>query len=215
MKKNKKILISGTGGFSKEVLCIIIDLGLIERFAGFIEPDSIIKSGEIPLKILSYPVFPYSFVKSEEHIVSLAIGDSQIREKILSQLPSNLEYISLIHPSVIVSKWVEIGRGAIVCAGSILTCDIKIGDFVQINLNTTIGHDCKIGDFFTTAPNVNISGNCFLGNHIYCGTSSSVKQGISICDNVVIGMGAVVTKNIYESGIYVGIPASKIKINNI
>lgn len=211
MSKDKKILISGTGGFSKEVLCILIDLGLIERFAGFIEPDSIIKRGGVPIEQLGYPVLPYSFVKVEEHCVALAISDSKIREKILSQLPLNLDYISLIHPSVIVSKWVEIGRGAIVCAGSILTCDIKIGDFVQINLNTTIGHDCNIGDFFTTAPNVNISGNCFFGNHVYFGTSSSVKQGISICDNVVIGMGAVVTKNINESGIYVGIPASKNK----
>ncbi len=212
MSEKKKILISGTGGFSKEVLCMLIDLGLMERFIGFIEPDSIIKSGGVPIELLGYPVLPYSFVKIEEHCVALAIGDSQIREKILSQLPTNLEYLSLIHPSVVISKWVEIGKGAIICAGSILTCDIKIGDFAQINLNTTIGHDCQIGDFFTTAPNVNISGNCNLGKHIYFGTSSSIKQGLSICNNVTVGMGAVIVNNINESGIYVGIPASKKKL---
>ena len=47
------------------------------------------------------------------------------------------------------------------------------------------------------------------GKHIYFGTSSSIKQGLSICNNVTVGMGAVIVNNINESGIYVGIPASK------
>ena len=210
MKKNKKILISGTGGFSKEVLCIIIDLGLIERFAGFIEPDFIIEKGNVPDTVLGFPVFPYSFVDPAIHRVSLAIGESKIREKILTQLPSNLEYISLIHPSAIISQWVKIGEGVIICAGCIITCDIHIGKFAQLNLNTTIVHDCVINDFFTTAPNVNISGDCVFGKHVYFGTSSSIKQGITICDNTIIGMGAIVTKNIEDPGVYVGIPAKKI-----
>jgi acetyltransferase-like isoleucine patch superfamily enzyme len=38
------------------------------------------------------------------------------------------------------------------------------------------------------------------------GTNATVLP-VMICDNVVIGAGAVVTKNITESGIYVGNPA--------
>jgi sugar O-acyltransferase (sialic acid O-acetyltransferase NeuD family) len=140
----------------------------------------------------------------------MAIGDSKIRERILSQLSSDMEFINLFHPSSVISQWVEIGDGAIVCAGTIITCDIKIGKHPQLNLNTTIGHDSIIGDFFTTAPNVNISGNCVIGNHVYFGTASSIKQGLRITDNVVIGMGAVVTKDITEPGVYVGNPAKKL-----
>jgi len=207
----KQILISGTGGISKEVLCLINDLGRYDEVLGFIEPDFILDRESTPKEILGKPVLPYSAVDINKHIVSLAMGDSKIREKSISQLPKGLEFITLIHPSAVISPWVEIGEGAVICAGTIITCDIKIGKHAQLNLNTTIGHDCVIGDFFTTAPNVNISGNCTFGNHVYFGTSSSIKQGISIKENTVIGMGAIVTKDIEEPGVYVGIPAKKLK----
>jgi sugar O-acyltransferase (sialic acid O-acetyltransferase NeuD family) len=207
---NKKILIAGTGGFAKEVLCLITDLGLYNNVIGFIEPDEIMNYRNIQEQILGKPVLPYSSVDPSQHFVAIGIGDSKIREKVLDQLPKNIKYIQLIHPTVVVSKWTEIGEGAIICAGTILTCDIKIGKHAHLNINTTIGHNCEIGDFFTTAPGSNISGNCIFGNHVYFGTSSSIKQGISICDDVLIGMGAIVTKNITESGVYIGNPAKQL-----
>lgn len=210
---SKKILIAGSGGFSKEVLCLIRDLGLYDEVLGFIEPDFILEQGKTPSIVLGKPVLPYSQVDPNEHIVSVAIGDPHIRERAISRLPSNLEYVSLVHPSATISEWVEIGQGAIICAGTIVTCDIKIGNHAQLNLNTTIGHDCEIGDFFTTAPGANISGNCKFGNRVYFGTSSCIKQGVTIADDVTIGMGAVVTKSIAEGGVYVGNPAKKLVKN--
>lgn len=206
----KKILIAGTGGFSKEVLCLISDMGLYEDVDAFIEPDFIYDKGNFNELILGKQVLPYSKVNKSKHSVSMAIGDSIIRKRILTQLPEDIDYITLIHPNAIISQWVNIGKGAIICAGSILTCDISLGIHAQLNLNTTIGHDCVIGDFFTTAPNVNISGNCEIGNHVYFGTASCIKQGLKIVDNVTIGMGAVVTKDINEPGIYIGNPARKL-----
>lgn len=206
----KQILIAGTGGISKEVLCLIMDLGRCDDVIGFIEPDFILDEGNLPSEILGKPVLPYSKVDPEKHCVTIAIGDSGIREKAITQLPKGVEFISLIHPAAVISKWVTLGEGAIVCAGTIITCDINIGKHAQLNLNTTIGHDCNIGDFFTTAPGVNISGNCTFGDHVYFGTSSSIKQGVSLIGDVTIGMGAVVTKDIKEPGVYIGSPARKL-----
>jgi UDP-3-O-[3-hydroxymyristoyl] glucosamine N-acyltransferase len=76
---------------------------------------------------------------------------------------------------------------------------------------TTIGHDCIIGDYFTTAPNVSISGTCRIGDCVYFGTTSCVKEKITICSNVTIGMMSGVVKNISVSGTYVGTPANLIK----
>jgi sugar O-acyltransferase (sialic acid O-acetyltransferase NeuD family) len=206
----KQILIAGTGGFAKEVLNLIKDMGLIDNVIGFIEPDDIIKENKVPPQILNKPVFSYSMVDSSKHVVTIAIGDSHIREKVTKQLPVDTEYLTLIHPNTVISEWVTIGAGSIVCAGTIITCEIKIGKHTHLNLNTTIGHDCVIGDFFTTAPNVNISGECHFGSHVYFGTSSCVRDTIAITDNVIVGMGAVVTKNITESGVYIGNPAKKL-----
>lgn len=70
----------------------------------------------------------------------------------------------MIHPSVIYSERVEFGEGCIICAGNIITVDIKIGNHVIVNLDCTIGHDAKIGDYSTVLPSVNISGFVELGN---------------------------------------------------
>ena len=206
----KKILIAGTGGFSKEVLSLINDLGMYDDILGFIEQDEILNNNEFPDFIFGKPILPYSIVNPLEHVITIAIGNSEVREKIVKILPPEIEYKTLIHPSAIVSKWNKIGEGSIICAGTIITCDIKIGKHAQLNLNTTIGHDCIIGDYFTSAPNVNISGNCTFGNHVYFGTSSCIKQGLSIVDHVTIGMGAVVTKDIFESSVFIGNPAKKL-----
>jgi acetyltransferase-like isoleucine patch superfamily enzyme len=49
-----------------------------------------------------------------------------------------------------------------------------------------------------------------IGNNVSIGTNSTILP-VEICDNVVIGAGSVVTKNITQSGIYAGNPAKKIK----
>lgn len=208
----KKISIVGTGGFSREVLCLLTDLDLYEKVDFFMEPDFIFKDLDNTKNIMGKKIIPMSEFNPASHSVIIGTGNSSIRQKVVEeQLPEETEYPTIIHPTATVSKWVEFGKGCIICAGSIITSQIKIGDFAQLNLGTTIGHDCNIGNYFTTAPSVNISGICNIGNHVYFGTGAATRQGIDICDNVVIGMGAMVIKNIKEKGIYAGIPAKRIK----
>ena len=206
----KKTVIAGTGGFAKEVLSILFDLGKTDLFDGFIEPKNFFEKDQLSEKFMGFPILNSSQVKQETHDIIIGIGDPSIREKVYKELGNGFNYPSIIHPSAIISQWVTIGKGAVICSGVIITCDIKIGDFSQLNLSTTIGHDCIIGDYFTTAPGVNISGSCIFGNRVYFGTSSAVKQGVSICDNVIIGMGAIVIKDICHSGIYIGNPSNKL-----
>lgn len=206
----KKICIFGTGGFGKEVLCCLIDIYKNEELneiACFMVDDENYTTSSV----LGIDVLRFSDFNPELYDLFVAVGDPVTRKKIVEKMPNSTTYATIIHPSVILSKWVEIGEGSILTAGSILTCNIRLGKHSHLNLNTTIGHDCNFEDYFTTAPNVNISGNCNFGECVYFGTSSSVRQGISICDNVTIGMGAVVVKSIVESGIYIGSPAKKLE----
>ena len=99
----------------------------------------------------------------------------------------------------------------VICAGCILTTNIKIGDHAHLNLNTTIGHDCTIENYFTTAPGVNVSGNCNISDYVYIGTNASLRQKLTICSNVTIGLNAGVVKDIKEPGTYVGVPAKILK----
>lgn len=155
-------------------------------------------------------ILPISKFDPNEYEVIVAIGDPKTRYNIVKRLPKETKYFTFIHPTaIILGDDVYIGDGSIICAGVIITTNISIGKHSQLNLQTTIGHDCRIGDYFTTAPGAKISGNCTIGDFVYFGTNSSVKEKINICNNVTIGLGAGVTKNIIDSGVYIGCPANK------
>lgn len=203
----KKISIIGSGGFAKEVYCLLADLGREADVIGFLEEDVFWDSSKFEQGIFGKPVLPLSTFDPAISTAVIGIGSSAIREKIAQKMPEETEFATLIHPSAVVSKWVEIGPGSIICAGCIITCDIKIGKHAQLNLQTTIGHDCVIGDYFTTAPGVKVSGNCTIGNHVYLGTSAATKQGITIGEKVVLGMGAMAVKDLLTPGTYIGVPA--------
>jgi sugar O-acyltransferase (sialic acid O-acetyltransferase NeuD family) len=212
INNEKKICIVGAGGFAREVLCCLID-GIattnlkIEEIACFMVKDEQFKEN----KIMGVDVIPQSKFDPALYTVVVAIGDPLLRKTVVEGLPSQTTFATIIHPSAIISEWVEIGEGSIVTAGTILTCNIKIGKHAHLNLHTTIGHDCIIGDFFTTAPAANISGNCTFGDCVFLGTNSAVRQGVKICDNVTIGMGGVVVKDISEEGVYIGNPLKRLE----
>jgi sugar O-acyltransferase (sialic acid O-acetyltransferase NeuD family) len=189
----KKALI-GAGGFAREVKA-----HLKENIPCFVD--------DIFWKENNEGIYKISSLNFDEYEILIAIGDSIKRFEIYNKLPKNVKYFSFVHPSAqILDNNIEIGKGTVICANSILTTNIKIGDHCHLNISTTIGHDCIIGEFFTTAPSVNISGNCKIGNCVYFGTNSAIKQGLNICDNVTVGMGGIVVKDIDKEGVYIGNP---------
>ena len=117
--------------------------------------------------------------------------------------------------------------------------DSFVGPFVEIQKNTTIGKNTKIQSHSFICELVSIGDECFIGhgvmfindlfsegrpangdkyfwkntkigNNVSIGSNATILP-VEICDHVVIGAGAVVTKNIVESGVYAGNPAKKIK----
>lgn len=152
----------------------------------------------------------HNLLHIKNNLFLICVGDVNKREQIYNQY-KGLKYFTYINNKKnILDNNNIIGEGSIICKGTILTTNIILGHHCHINLNSTIGHDVKIGNFVTCSPGVNISGNCNIGNNVLIGTNSAIRENIQICDNVIIGMGSVITKNITEPGIYIGVPAKKI-----
>lgn len=104
---------------------------------------------------------------------------------------------------------VEIGEGTIICAGTIIIVDIRIGNHVIINLDCAISHDDVIEDFVTINPSVNVSRNVVIGQCSELGTGMQIMQGNKVTANTIVGAGVI--KDCIESGTYVGSPAKKIR----
>jgi sugar O-acyltransferase (sialic acid O-acetyltransferase NeuD family) len=205
----KRFAIIGAGGFAREVLSYLHEQISADNEVFFVVDDHYFVAEQI---VCGLPVMKRSdFTEQSEDVrVLVAVADPKVRAEMLRRMP-----LGVIHHTL-VSKYARtydcvIGAGGIVCPGTVVTCNVDIGKFCHLNLNTTVGHDCVIGDYFTTAPGVHISGNVKIGDRVYFGTNASVREKISICDDVTIGMGSVVVKDIVEPGVYAGIPARRIR----
>lgn len=145
----------------------------------------------------------------QKGIAAIAAGDSNTRRLLVQRLSTSLSFPNLIHPSVILMdpRSLSLGRGCLITAGSILTTNIQIGDFVNINLQCSIGHDAIIEDFASLMPGVRISGGVHLKPGVYLGTNAVILPNVVVGENARIGAGAVVTKDVPANTTVVGIPA--------
>ena len=112
---------------------------------------------------------------------------------------------SFIGPFVEIQKNVEIGRNTKVQSHSFI-CEL-----VSIGNNCFVGHGVVfINDLFSNGSTANGNKNNWnktsIGNNVLIGSNATILP-VKIVDNVVIGAGSVVTKDIMREGIYVGNPA--------
>lgn len=210
------LVIIGAGGFGREVKW------LVER----INRDADSRTGEkrwnicgfaddgvpVQAELEGLPVLGGCEWLAEQKkplAVVCAVGSAKSRRKIIKKIKENknLYFPNLLDPSVLMSESVQMGGGNIICAGTILTVDICMGDFCILNLDCTIGHDVKLGDFVTLYPSVNLSGNVTVGQETELGTGSHVIQGIKIGEQTIIGAGTVVIRDLPGECTAVGNPA--------
>ena len=123
---------------------------------------------------------------------------------------SGLDAVSLIHPSAVIGFDVEIGRGAVVCAGAIITTNVRVGLHVHIDRLVNVGHDCVIENFVTAHPAAIISGGVIVSQRSLIGAAACILPNWEIANDVVVGAGAVVTRNVEASSTVVGVPARSV-----
>lgn len=150
---------------------------------------------------------------AESRHVCIAIADGEIRSKLVDKcIIDQVQFFEVRAANVIELDDVTIGEGAILCPFVTLTSNIKIGKHFHANLYSYVEHDTVIGDFVTFAPGVHCNGNVVIEDYAYIGAGALLKQGkpgkpLTIGRGAVVGMGAVVTKNVAAGAIVVGNPA--------
>jgi sugar O-acyltransferase (sialic acid O-acetyltransferase NeuD family) len=203
------IYILGAGATARETLNFYKELGRFDDIGGFIEENS----KQAGLKIHGKSVIDALSIASlpKDSIFIGAMG-SPIRKRWIKEIEQKgFNFDSLLHPSAIIGDSLNIDKGCIIYPGVILTCDIKIGRHSIINIGSTINHDCTIGDFVTIGPGVNIAGNVTIGDGCWISVGVKIINKISIGRGSFIGAGAVVTKDIPDNVLAVGVPAKPIR----
>ena len=209
-----KRYIFGSGGFAKEVFCLLNDVYKNDTFfCGFIEIST--EKEFVEIGSMKYPVINElefkSSIKSNLNEIELFIGiaSSEIINRISKEF-RDFNFPNLIHDSFIFDKnSVVIGKGNIIAAGCIFTCSILIDSFNIFNTYVAIGHDCLIGSFNIFLPRTQISGAVQIGASNFFGMNSSVLQRKEIGNFNRVGAHSFIINNVKDNTNLFGIPATR------
>jgi sugar O-acyltransferase (sialic acid O-acetyltransferase NeuD family) len=152
-------------------------------------------------------------VPAGERHVAFAISDSHIRERLVNRCAEEgIQPWSVRDSSCVLMDDVSLGEGALLSPFVTITSNVKIGRYFHANLYSYVEHDCQIGDFVTFAPGVRCNGNVVVEDHAYIGAGAMIRQGspgapLTIGRGAVVGMGAVVTRDVAADSTVVGNPA--------
>lgn len=205
------MLIIGAKGHAKEIIEILRENDIYNNLFFF---DNISKNKDTHL--YEYPILK-SFLEVEklfevERNFTLGLGIPKVRNKLTQQiLEKGGVFTSLISSKALVSKNVKFGLGVNIMPFASIFNDVTLGNGILVNSYASVHHNSKIGDFTELSPGCRILGGCTIGSMCSIGTNSVILPDIEISENVIVGAGAIVTRHIYESGVYVGNPAKRIK----
>lgn len=210
----KRLVILGAGGFARETLDIVDAINAVSPtwdLLGFIVDN---RYGMPDTLVHDKPILG-DFAWLEQHYevqLLCAVGAPEVRYRMIQRLAYHQwQFASLVHPSVIRTRWMSIGQGVVIAAGCVISNNVTIADHVHINPSSTIGHDVQLEAFVSIAPGVLLSGNVSLKEGAYIGTGASIIEKKVIGAWSIVGAGSTIVKDVPANTTVVGVPARVIK----
>ncbi|MBE0665108.1 MAG: hypothetical protein E4H23_05460 [Chrysiogenales bacterium] len=208
MPEKGDLLIVGAGGLGREVLIWAQEISSEMRTweaRGFLNSISTALDGyDTALPIICDAL---DFTCTGDEFLLCAIGDPHGRLKLCRNLiQRGARFISLIHPSAIVSKSACVGLGCIAATKVIIGSGAHIGAFVIILGSAAIGLDAVIGEGTTISAFSYVGDKAVIGERVFLGSHAIVMPGTIVGDGARIGARTVVSGKVPAGATFFGIP---------
>ena len=212
MNSMKDIAIYGAGGCGREIACLIRIINKRKKswnFIGFFDDGKEIGERNDYGSVIGGMKELNSWDKLL--CVVFAIGSSKILSKLTSSITNPLlDFPNIISPDTIFidENKVTFGKGNVIFMSSLISCNVKIGDFNFFNSMNTIGHDVIIGNCNVFMPSTRISGQVTIGDENIFGVSSTVIQNVQIGNRTTVGANSLIIRKTKDDMTYMGCPAT-------
>ena len=205
--------IYGSGGLGREVLELSKIINKNNRWVNIVFIDDVNKGKCNGIERYSFVEFIDKFDPEDTEVI-IGIGEPALREVLYEKvIENNFSLATLIHPDVVIPEDSTIGKGAVVNLGNYISCNVIIEDNTFLQQYVVIGHDAVVKKHSVISAFVSIAGHCAIGKSTYIGMHVPVKETITIGDNVIVGMGASVLRDIPNDVIALGNPARAMSKN--
>lgn len=210
----KPLVILGAGGFAREALDVVDAINALSptwNMMGFLVDAQYGIAGTL---VQNKPILgELSWLGDNPNTyVVCGVGAPEHRRALIKRITSfDVQFATLVHPSVVKTNWIAIGVGSIITAGCILSNHIVVSDHVHINPSCTIGHDVTLESYVSLAPGALVSGNVHVHEGAYIGTGASIIEKKAIGAWSIVGAGSTVLRDVPANSTVVGVPAKVIK----
>ena len=207
-----KYYIYGAGGFGRSALPILKETVKDFNSIFFIDDYSNVKYCN-KIKVIRPKKLNLN-LKNDK--IFIAISSIDIRRSIVRKNKLLLKRKhNLISQKSLIFDDFQIGNGNIISPFCTIGSNVKIGNFVHVNLYSYIEHDCVVGNFVTLSPGVKCNGNVIIEDNVFIGSGAIIGNGtsekpVTIGKGSVIGAGAVVLKNLPKNSKIIALPPKKI-----
>lgn len=193
----------GASGHAKVVIDCLLDLG--HEITGIFDDYSDLMS------LNGYDVLgEYDKEEDPDQQIVVTVGDNITRKKIVEHVIHKFSP-AIVHPSASVSRYSHIGEGTVVFHRSVIQSGSQIGKCCIINTASSVDHDCILEDYVHISPNVTLCGKVKVAEGTHIGAGATVIPEVSIGKWCVIGAGAVITQNLPDYSLVVGVPGKVIR----
>ena len=210
----KDIAIYGAGGFGKEVACLIKAINNVKfewNLVGFFD-DVKTKGDKNEFGIIIGGIDDLnSYDKSLAIVMSIGTP-SDVRNIVAKINNPKIEFPNIFAPDLVFMDLSSFsaGKGNLIMFQSLVSNNVRIGDFNLFNCGVSLGHGVSMGSYNSMMSYTKISGDVKIGDANYFGVCSVVLQSIDIGNNTTIGTNSVLMRKTKDFSTYFGNPAVEI-----
>lgn len=205
----RQLVIAGAGGFGREVLAWARQSVQFERewtIKGFIDDNPAALRGKNTPAPLLGTVQDHQPAADEVFVCAMGLPAVKRRCSELLAARGGV-FTQLIHRSAVLGDTVELADGVILCPGSVVCANNRLGRGVAINVLSSVDHDACVGDWSQVNCHCDITGAVQIGREVFVGSSVCILPGLTVGDGAFVGAGSVVLRDVPAGATVFGVPA--------